>query len=226
MARTRTTPRPSTPIAVIYCRVSTQAQATDGVGLEAQEAVCRAHAARLGMRVLAVHRDEGLSGKDAVEDRPGLAAAIADVQAHPGAVLVAYSVSRVARRQRVLWSILDDRDGLGIPLSSATEAFDTSTPMGRAMLGMVAVWSQLEADMVSERTKDALAALKARGVRLGAPPCPPELRERVRLVAASMPGASARAIAAELNARGITPARARSWKPWSVRHVLDDGAAE
>ncbi len=54
-------------------------------------------------------------------------------------------------------------------VSSATEAFDTSTPMGRAMLGMIATFAQVEADMVSERTKDALVELKAQGKKLGAP---------------------------------------------------------
>lgn len=220
------------PAAVIYCRVSTRDQGETGAGLEAQEAKCREHAARLGLPVLSVHVDVQ-TGKDSVEDRPGLQGAIAAIQSHPGSVLVAYSVSRVARRQRVLWHVLDDRDGLGIPLSSATESFDTATPMGRAMLGMLAVWSTLEADMTAERTRDALAAVKARGVKLGALAMT-ERREGsnrvrdaskadiIRAVKAikletKLP---LRALAVELAARGITSVNGKAWHPRTLRKAL------
>ena len=121
------------------------------------------------MAVLAVHRDEGISGRDGVEERPGLQATIASVKAAPGAVVVVYSVSRLARRQRLRWNLLDAQGDYALPVLSATEPFDTSTPMGRAMLGMIATWNTLEADMVSERTRDALAEVKAQGRKLGAP---------------------------------------------------------
>jgi site-specific DNA recombinase len=215
--------------------VSTTQQATEGVGLDAQEAKCREHADRLGLPVLGVFRDEGVSGKDTVEDRPGLQAAIAAVQAHPGSVLVAYSVSRVARRQKVLWGILDDRDGLGIPFSSATENFDTATPMGRAMLGMIAVWSTLEADLVSERTRDALAAVRAKGKRLGAPsmlervdsetgerrmdPGKVELVRRVQQMAAET-GLSLRRLAERLNREGVPSVKGGRWHVRTVRLAL------
>jgi len=159
----------SKPSAVIYLRVSTARQAAEGIGLDAQEAKCRAQAERMGWPVIAVHRDEGLSGRDGVEERPGLQAAIDTVKSNPGAVVVVYSISRLARRQRLLWNLLDQQEGYGLPVSSATEPFDTATPTGRAMLGMIATFAQLEADMVSERTKDALAEIKAQGRKLGAP---------------------------------------------------------
>lgn len=227
-------PRPAAPPtarqAVVYVRVSTAGQAVDGVSLAAQEAACREHAGRLGLAVAAVHRDEGASGKDAVDDRPGLVAAIEAVQRAPGAVLVVYAISRLARRQRVLWEIVDDREGLGVPVSSATEPFDTSTPMGRAMLGMLAVWSALEADMISQRTRDALAHLKAQGVRLGAPTMAQraggaELVERVRAVAAGMPGASLRRLAEALNAAGVPSVSGRRWHPRTVRVALGGSPA-
>lgn len=223
----RRTPRAQVAnrVAIVYARVSTAQQAAEGVSLDAQEGVCRAHAARLGWPIVSVHRDEGFSGKDNIEDRPGLAAAIAAVQVTPGAVLVVHAVSRLARRQRVLWGILDERDGLGVPLSSATEAFDTSTPAGRAMLGMLSVWSALEADMVSARTRDALAHLKAQGRRLG--PVPTVEREggaallaRVRELAAQHPGDGARALAARLNAAGVASVSGRRWHATTVRRAL------
>lgn len=211
------------PAAVIYVRVSTARQASEGIGLDAQEAKCIAHAGRLGLPVIAIHRDEGLSGRDDVKDRPGLAAVIETVRAHPGTIVVVYSVSRLARRQSLLWNLLDDRTGYGLPVSSATEAFDTATPTGRAMLGMIATFAALEADMVSERTKDALAEVKAQGRKLGAP-------SMLALGAAESIGIakklyatgkfSHRTLAVELNKRGVPTAKGGKWWPKTVRAAL------
>ena len=84
-------------------------------------------------------------------------------------IVVVYSLSRLSRRQSITWKLLDDRGDYQLKIESATEPFDTSTPMGRAMLGMLAVWAQLQADMVSESTRSALQHLKAEGVHLGPP---------------------------------------------------------
>lgn len=212
------------PVALLYVRVSTARQATDGVGLDAQETKARAHAERMGWPVAEVFRDEGISGKDGVEDRPGLKALIARAQSTPGAVVVVYSVSRLARRQRLLYQLLDDRDGYGLAVSSATEAFDTSTPTGRAMLGMIAVFAQLEADMVSERTKDALAEVRARGKKLGRPSMielgAVDTIHTVKDLYAS--GAfTHRTLADELNRRGVpTATGAGKWWPKTVATAL------
>jgi DNA invertase Pin-like site-specific DNA recombinase len=155
--------------AVIYLRVSTQRQADSGAGLDAQLAKCQEHCFRQGLPVLSVHKDEAISGKDGVEKRPGLRDAIAAVTAVPGAVVVVYSLSRLGRSQRLIWNLLDAGGEYALPLMSATEPFETTTPMGRAMLGMLGVWAQLESDLVSERTIDALAAVALRGTKLGAP---------------------------------------------------------
>jgi DNA invertase Pin-like site-specific DNA recombinase len=213
----------ASPAAVIYLRVSTARQAAEGIGLESQEAKCRAHAERMGWPVVAIHRDEGLSGRDGVEERPGLQATISTVQANPGAIVVVYSVSRLARRQRLLWNLLDDREGYGLPVSSATEAFDTATPTGRAMLGMIATFAQLEADMVSERTKDALAEVKAQGKKLGAPSMLDlGAVESVRLVQQMYNGGgfTHRSLAEELNRRGVATAKGGKWWPKTVRAAL------
>jgi site-specific DNA recombinase len=208
---------------VIYARCSTARQAAEGIGLDAQETKCRAHAERLGLAVVGTFRDEGVSGRDGVEDRPGLQAVIDAVKMHPGAVVVVYSVSRLARRQRLLWNLLDDREGYGLPVSSATESFDTSTPTGRAMLGMIATFAQLEADMVSERTKDALAEVRAQGKRLGAPDmialgATDAVRTAQSLYASGK--FSHRTLADELNRRRIPTAKGGKWWPKTVRAAL------
>ncbi len=211
--------------AIVYLRVSTGKQAVSGVGMEAQLAKCQEHCARLGIPVASIHRDEGISGKDGIDKRPGLQGVIAAVQATPGSVVVVYSLSRLGRSQRLIWNLLDDRGEYGLPLSSATEPFETTTPMGRAMLGMLGVWAQLESDLVSERTIDAMAALAARGVRVGAPSMAmkvPESVAEIRRLRAT--GLSPNAIADELNAAGWRTARKGTrWHAKTVRAALAAG---
>jgi DNA invertase Pin-like site-specific DNA recombinase len=220
-------------VAVIYCRVSTRKQAIVGVGREAQEARCRAHCTAHGWPVLGCFADDGISGREGLDGRPGLTAALEAVKTTPGVVLVAYSLSRLARRQRLVWHLLDDREGLGVPFSSATEAFDTSSPMGRAMLGMIAVWSALESDLASERTTDALAAVRERGTKLGAlgmvectgpdgvRAVDPAKLEVVRRVQAryAAGGWSHRRLADALNAEGVPTLGAKPGARWHATTV-------
>ncbi len=207
--------------AIVYLRVSTDKQSTSGIGMEAQFAKCSEHCARLGIPITAVHKDEAVSGKDGLEKRPGLRQVIADVQATPGSVVVVYSLSRLGRSQRLIWTLLDDRGDYALPLSSATEPFETTTPMGRAMLGMLGVWAQLESDLVSERTKDALKAVAARGVKIGAPSM---VRKGVDVKLIRELYATGkytyRSLVEELNARGVKTARGGKWWLTSVQKAL------
>lgn len=210
-------------VAFIYLRVSTLRQAAEGVSIDAQESKCRAHAARMGWEVVQVFADEGVSGKDGVEHRPGLAHMLSRVRETPNAVCIVYSVSRLARRQSLLWYLLDERKGAGLSISSATEPFDTTTPTGRAMLGMIAVFAQLEADMVSERTKDALAERKAQGKRLGRKSLKETAPETVKLICQLKDnvGMSQRSIVDYLNAQKIpTPSGRGSWYLTMVQTAL------
>ena len=81
--------------AIGYVRVSTDAQAADGVSLAAQRARIRAWAASRGCKLVAIHADEGISGKRA-DNRPGLQAALEDACRAKG-VLVAYDLTRLGR---------------------------------------------------------------------------------------------------------------------------------
>jgi DNA invertase Pin-like site-specific DNA recombinase len=219
----KTSAKAKRSICFLYLRVSTARQAHEGVGLDAQEAKSRLHAERMGWEVLGVFKDEGISGKDGIENRPGLKALLAACKANSDAVAVVYSVSRLARRQRLLWQLLDEREGEGLKVSSATEAFDTTTPTGRAMLGMIAVFAQLEADMISERTRDALAEVKAQGKRLGQKPMKdlaPETVEMVKKLYASG-NFTHRSLAEHLNQQNVpTPSGRGKWWPRNVEIAI------
>ncbi len=214
----RSTPNPAS--AVVYTRVSTQRQVTDGVSLDQQLARCESHAAHQGLPIVARFTDEGLSGKD--DERPGLKALLAYCKDHPDTIVIVYSISRLSRRQKHLWNMIDDRDGLGLRVASATEPFDTSTPIGRAMLGMLAVWSQLEADMISERTRDAMAHLQAQGVKVGRPALATRASDAVaeikRLYATGK--FTHRSLADHLNATNVPTASGGKWWPKTVRTAL------
>lgn len=204
--------------AVIYLRVSTEKQARSGLGREAQEAACRARCERDRWTVLGVHVDTDTRKEDP-RGRPGASAALADLETHPGAVLVVYSVSRLTSRQRALWELLDG----GLPLVSATEPFETVTPAGRAMVGMLGVFAQLEVEMTSERTRAALGAAKARGVRLGRLGVGEavSVATRARIEALRAEGRGAEAIAVALNAEGVPTVSGKGrWHPRTVRGAL------
>ena len=213
----------SPTVALIYIRVSTARQAESGAGLDAQEAKCRAHAERMGWEVAEVFSDEGISGKDTIENRPGLKAMIKRARELQNAVIVCYSISRLARRQRLLYEILDEREGYGLAVSSATEAFDTTTPTGRAMLGMIAVFAALEADMISERTRDALAEMKAQGKKLGGPTMQDLAPETVEIVETMWKSNlyTQRGLVDELNRQQIPTATGRGkWHLGQVQRIL------
>ena len=209
--------------AFVYLRVSTTRQATEGISLDAQLQKARTFAQQRGWHVTEVFKDEGVSGKEGIDNRPGLRALLEATKANRDAVVIVYSISRLARRQRLLWQLLDDRDGHGLSVVSATEPFDAASPMGRAMLGMIAVFAQLEADMISERTRDALAELAAQGKRLGAPSMADlglgETLTEIRQLYATKQY-SYQTLADELNRRGVPTAKGGKWWAKTVRSAI------
>ena len=94
MVRSKKRPSPDPSKAVAYLRVSTEDQA---LGPEAQRAAIEAWAARQGVQVAAWHHDQGVSGATAIDDRPGLLAALRDLKALGAAHLVVAKWDRVAR---------------------------------------------------------------------------------------------------------------------------------
>jgi site-specific DNA recombinase len=154
-------------IAIGYCRVSTAEQAQSGLGLEAQRAAITQWAVARGMAVT-IYEDAGITGTS-MEKRPALEAALCAAQGDT--VMVAYSMSRFARSTRDMLIIAERLKRQGADLVSLTESIDTTTATGRLVFTLLSALSQFERDLTSERTKAALAALKARGVKLG-PKCP------------------------------------------------------
>jgi len=222
---------------VAYLRVSTDSQGRSGLGLEAQRQAVAAHVAQAGGEVVAEFQ-EVESGKRA--DRPQLAAALASCRTRR-AVLVIAKLDRLARNARFLLSVVEGSGEAGVVFCDLPTL--PAGPVGKFMLTQMAAVAELEAGLISQRTRAALAVAKARGVRLGNRSPTPATAEmaaaarqaRSRQVAARAAdvmaivrqvqagGASSlRAIAAELRTHGVlTPAGKADWSPIQVRRLLN-----
>jgi DNA invertase Pin-like site-specific DNA recombinase len=141
-------------LAVGLIRVSTAEQGNSGLGLEAQQASIRSFIAAQGWTLVAEFSDIA-SGKD--DRRPGFQAALARCR-QLGAVLVAARLDRITRRAHTLSQLLED--GVSIRAADMPGADDL-------MLRIYAAMAQKERELISARTKAALAAAKARGKVLG-----------------------------------------------------------
>ena len=214
-----------------YTRVSTDEQARGGVSLEMQAERIRAYAASQGWNLVQTFEDAGHSGTTL--ERPALQKMLARLNGI-GAVLV-WKTDRLSRKQRHLLSLLEETfEPRGVGFKSVTEPFDTTTPMGKAMLGVLGVFSQLERDTIAQRTREALKHKQSSGGHVGCPPfgyrmkngrlepVPEELAivEKVEHMRAD--GATLRQIAAWLQDQGTPTRRRGRWSPEHVRYLLSN----
>jgi DNA invertase Pin-like site-specific DNA recombinase len=100
--------------------------------------------------------------------RPALARCLKALQ--PGDTLIVWKLDRLGRSVRNVLNILHDLDAQGVQFKSLTEAIDTSTPIGRAMVHMAALLAELERGLIVERTRAGVKVAQARGVKFGRKP--------------------------------------------------------
>lgn len=218
---------------IAYYRVSTARQGESGLGLEAQRAKVEQLAAQRGA-VIAAAFVEVESGRKT--DRPQLAAALAEARKR-GAVVAVAKIDRIARDAELVLRLSREaeRNGMGGFLFCDLPDVDATTAAGRMVLSVMASVAEFEARRISERTREALAAAKARGVKLGGTR-PGTLREnaaakaaaadrsealRPVLAALAAQGASLRAMAQALAAAGTTTANGQPLSPTQVRRHLE-----
>jgi DNA invertase Pin-like site-specific DNA recombinase len=140
--------------AIAYYRVSTQKQGQSGLGMEAQQATVESFARSDGVVLLASYT-EVESGKD--NDRPQLKAALVHAK-RSRATLVVAKLDRLSRNAAFLLTLIESK----VPVLACDNPH-----ANELTIGLLAVIAEHEARMISERTRAALQAAKARGVRLG-----------------------------------------------------------
>lgn len=150
----------------IYLRVSTERQRDEGVSLDAQLAACRAEAIRLGDRDPAVYRDDGFSGT--TDRRPGLQTLLGDLASYD--VVIVWRLDRLWRSVAGWARLLGEMVEHGVGFCSITERIDASTPWGRAMLTVVAVFAELFVEILRENVRAALQYRADHGLPHGKPP--------------------------------------------------------
>ncbi len=143
-----------------YVRVSTTDQADFGVSLEAQSEKIRGWCLTTGYELVDVYVDRGLSG-GRCDNRPALQEALRAICR--GDSLVVYSLSRLARSTRDTLMIAESLERKGADLVSLSERIDTTSSTGKMVFRMLAVLSEFERDVISERTSMAMAHLRSTG---------------------------------------------------------------
>jgi DNA invertase Pin-like site-specific DNA recombinase len=150
--------------AAIYLRVSTDEQTTEN-----QERALREVAARSGHEIVAVYRDEGISGAKGRDKRPGFDAMHKDASRRKFDIVMAWSVDRLGRSLQDLIGFLSELHSLGIDLALHQQGIDATTPAGKAMFQMMGVFAEFERSMVVERVRAGVARAKASGTKSAKP---------------------------------------------------------
>jgi DNA invertase Pin-like site-specific DNA recombinase len=206
-----------------YYRVSTDRQGRSGLGLDAQREAVQ-HRLNGGRWQLVGEFIEIESGKRA--KRPKLDAALLACKKHKAKLIVA-KLDRLSRNVSFLLKLIDS--GVEVLFADLPEL---NGAMGRFMLTTMASVAELEAGLISERTKAALKAAKAKGVKLGrhgAEVLAPRYREEAYRRAMQLEpiitelkghGYSMARIATELNKRRVATPRGGRWDHSSVRNVV------
>lgn len=216
----------------LYTRVSTQEQAREGYSIEEQASRLRSYCDAMGWPDHQLYTDPGFSGGSM--DRPALQQLIRDVESGQITRVVVYKLDRLSRSQLdTLYLIERVFLAHGCEFVSLSESFDTGTPFGRAMIGILAVFAQLEREQIKERMTMGREARAKEGKFHGGAHIPigydyvdgelvvnpPEAMQVREVYRRFVSGAPVRQIEEDLRERGLAH-RAGPWSTRTIRNVL------
>jgi site-specific DNA recombinase len=225
-----------------YVRVSSTAQASEGVSLEAQREKLIAYALAMDLVLVEVVSDAGVSARSL--DRPGLRRVLDLLEGGDADGVLVVKLDRLTRSVRDLGDLVDRYFSKRWSLLSVADAVDTRSAAGRLVLHVLACVSQWEREACGERTRETLAHLRGCGVRLGGEGLgwrrttatdaegrrivetvidEVQTLERMRLLREE--GRSLRDICSRLAAEGRRTKRGGRWAPKTVAAALRRGAA-
>ena len=152
--------------AAIYIRVSTDAQAEEGYSIDAQKEQLTAYCISKNIKKYDYYIDGGWSGSNI--NRPELQRMITDIQNQKISHVIVYKLDRLSRSQKdTLYLIEDVFNPNDVDFISMNESMDTSTPMGKLMLGILSAFAQLERENIRLRTRMGMLERVKNGYWMG-----------------------------------------------------------
>lgn len=221
--------------AVGYIRVSTTEQAIEGISLDMQKAKIRAYCVLEGLELTEIIEDAGKSGKSL--QREGIQRLTTLIKGRAIDAVIVYKLDRLSRKVIDTLTLIEAIERHCVTFHSLNEKIDTGTAMGRFFLNITASLAQMERDLISERTKDALQMKIANNERAGQIPYGwrlaengnsliPDMEEQKAILlvkALRAKGYSYRDIAVELEREGYK-ATGKQWHPQTIKNILKKAA--
>lgn len=202
--------------AIGYCRVSTAEQGESKAGLEAQEAAIRAEVAHRGWDLVDLRTDVA-SGKS-LRRRDALGATLRDLAAGDADALVVAKLDRLSRSVMDFAAIMETGQSEGWSVVVLDLGVDTTTTNGELIANIMISLAQWERRLIGDRTKAGLAAVKARGTKLGRKSnVDAETLRLIRVLRDS--GRSWQRIADALQHEGIPTSQGGQWHAATVRRL-------
>ena len=213
--------------AVGYVRVSTDMQAAEGLSLEAQQSAIEAYCSMHGIKLVKLCKDVMSGGKDV---RPGLTDALRTLQGSAD-VLIVLKFDRLSRSIKHFCELYETyfKDGTK-ELVAIRESIRLDSSLGRALVGILLVFAQMEREATGERTREAIGHIRRSGYHFGKVPygkrtipAPDNPRMKIlvedeaeqRTIAQikewAQVGIGITEMAARLNAKGVTPPQGKEW---------------
>ena len=160
--------------AALYLRVSTDGQTTEN-----QQLVLERVAKSAGWEIVEVYSDNGVSGANGREGRPGFDQMLKDASRREFEVIMAWSVDRLGRSLQHLVGFLEEVHALRVDLYLHVQGLDTTTPAGKALFQMLGVFAEFERAMIRERVMAGLARARAQGKAIGRPKVNGQVEKKV-----------------------------------------------
>ncbi|MXO85989.1 recombinase family protein [Altererythrobacter aurantiacus] len=162
------------PSGKVRCAIYTRKSSEDGLAqdfnsLDAQREACAAYVASQaseGWELLSAHYDDGGVSGGTLE-RPSLQRLLSDVAKNRIDIVVVYKVDRLTRSLLDFAKLVEIFDAANVSFVSVTQAFNTTSSMGRLTLNMLLSFAQFEREITAERIRDKIAASKAKGMWMG-----------------------------------------------------------
>ena len=151
--------------AVAYLRVSTSEQSDSGLGLSAQRDSIKRFAKQNGLRIRKYYTDAGISGAKGVNQRPALAEMLDNLK--PNTVVIVHKLDRLSRDTFLNLWIEKECGKVSCAIQSASGEGNGEEPTDKLLRGIIANFAQFERELISQRTKNAMAKLNR---KVGRPP--------------------------------------------------------